>query len=265
MLKYRKILMVLLFSMFSNVALGDSSADENLQENLLQAYPTHIKSIDKNNVIWQDGYSMLFDDNIDSKTNEQKLNNPSLKDQLDVVYEVRSNPQVSYNPGRVRYNEFFTKMYGSSQDEVKDNLVEFIWMPETYNTRIKATKINGIAGKLEAIGKEFDSFPDDVKEFLYIADPSDVFIWRRIAGTDRMSIHSFAAAFDINYKRANYWRWDQDKGLDYHEYRNDVPLEIVKVFEKYGFIWGGAWHKYDTMHFEYRPELLVDKKKRKKM
>jgi hypothetical protein len=30
----------------------------------------------------------------------------------------------------------------------------------------------------------------------------------------------------------------------------------VRVFEKHGFIWGGAWYHYDTMHFEYRPELL---------
>src|SRR5262245_1812136 len=30
-------------------------------------------------------------------------------------------------------------------------------------------------------------------------------------------------------------------------------------FEKYGFIWGGHWYHYDTMHFEYRPELLAGK------
>jgi D-alanyl-D-alanine carboxypeptidase len=24
----------------------------------------------------------------------------------------------------------------------------------------------------------------------------------------------------------------------------------------YGFIWGGKWYHYDTMHFEYRPELM---------
>jgi hypothetical protein len=29
------------------------------------------------------------------------------------------------------------------------------------------------------------------------------------------------------------------------------------VFEKHGFIWGGKWYHYDTMHFEYRPELLL--------
>ena len=33
-------------------------------------------------------------------------------------------------------------------------------------------------------------------------------------------------------------------------------MEIVRIFEKHGFIWGGKWHHYDTMHFEYRPELV---------
>jgi hypothetical protein len=37
---------------------------------------------------------------------------------------------------------------------------------------------------------------------------------------------------------------------------NRIPLEIVAIFERHGFIWGGKWSHYDTMHFEYRPELL---------
>ena len=37
------------------------------------------------------------------------------------------------------------------------------------------------------------------------------------------------------------------------------PTEIVAIFEKHGFIWGGKWYHFDTMHFEFRPELLVDK------
>ena len=37
---------------------------------------------------------------------------------------------------------------------------------------------------------------------------------------------------------------------------NHIPLEIVAIFERHGFIWGGKWSHYDTMHFEYRPELL---------
>jgi hypothetical protein len=34
-----------------------------------------------------------------------------------------------------------------------------------------------------------------------------------------------------------------------------MPQEIIDIFERHGFIWGGKWYHYDTMHFEYRPEL----------
>ena len=39
-------------------------------------------------------------------------------------------------------------------------------------------------------------------------------------------------------------------------YRNRIPLEIVAVFEKHGFIWGGRWYHFDTMHFEYIASML---------
>ncbi len=43
-------------------------------------------------------------------------------------------------------------------------------------------------------------------------------------------------------------------------YKNEIPWEIVRIFEAHGFIWGGKWYHYDTMHFEYRPELLMTAK-----
>ena len=39
-------------------------------------------------------------------------------------------------------------------------------------------------------------------------------------------------------------------------WKNRYPQAIVDAFEAEGFIWGGRWYHYDTMHFEYRPELL---------
>jgi hypothetical protein len=34
-------------------------------------------------------------------------------------------------------------------------------------------------------------------------------------------------------------------------------LEIVEIFERHGFIWGGKWYHFDTFHFEYRPEIIA--------
>jgi len=39
-------------------------------------------------------------------------------------------------------------------------------------------------------------------------------------------------------------------------YHNSMAAEVIQAFERHGFIWGGRWYHYDTMHFEYRPELL---------
>ena len=82
---------------------------------------------------------------------------------------------------------------------------------------------------------------------------SGTFVWRNIAGTDRLSNHSFGTAIDINTKYSDYWKWNNNV-----TYINRIPIEIAEVFEKYGFIWGGKWYHYDTMHFEFRPELTAD-------
>ena len=36
-----------------------------------------------------------------------------------------------------------------------------------------------------------------------------------------------------------------------------VPETVVRAFEVQGFVWGGKWLFFDTMHFEYRPEILL--------
>ena len=80
------------------------------------------------------------------------------------------------------------------------------------------------------------------------------FAERNIAGTDRPSAHAFGIAVDIDVGRADYWRWRKPGTAA--GWRNRVPQAIVDAFEAENFIWGGRWYHYDTMHFEYRPELF---------
>ena len=79
------------------------------------------------------------------------------------------------------------------------------------------------------------------------------FAWRRIAGENRLSPHAFGIAFDISPGIATYWRWSK---LRPHPLQKSYPASIVAAFENEGFIWGGKWHEYDLMHFEYRPEII---------
>jgi len=91
----------------------------------------------------------------------------------------------------------------------------------------------------------------------YLVPSAGTYNCRRIAGTDRRSMHAYAAAIDINTAHTDYWMWSKPVDGRY-PYRNRIPQAIVDVFERHGFIWGGKWYHYDTMHFEYRPELLPE-------
>ena len=78
----------------------------------------------------------------------------------------------------------------------------------------------------------------------------------RHRGHRRLSAHGHGIAIDLALPRADYWRWDRTGADGRFVYKNRFPSEIVDVFERHGFIWGGRWYHFDTMHFEYRPELL---------
>lgn len=61
---------------------------------------------------------------------------------------------------------------------------------------------------------------------------------RFIAGTSKLSLHSFGIALDMNVpgnQRGTVGEFDR---------------EVVKIFKKWGFAWGGDWSYTDPMHFE---------------
>jgi hypothetical protein len=74
---------------------------------------------------------------------------------------------------------------------------------------------------------------------------------RTVKDTGNRSMHAWGAAIDLNTRFSDYWLWSPKA-----TYRNRIPVEIVEIFERHGFIWGSKWGHFDTMHFEFRPELL---------
>ena len=112
-------------------------------------------------------------------------------------------------------------------------------------------KVCGMRYTVEKKSDELDLKP-------YLVSIGGTFNWRPIKGTQRLSTHSYGIAIDINTNKSDYWQWNCNCTDEENKviYKNRIPQIIIDIFEKNGFIWGGKWYHYDTMHFEYRPELL---------
>jgi len=233
---------------------SDQFYKSNQQNKLLQAYPDHVALVEKNLITWKDGTQSIYDDG-KTKSIAELIENPDVEDQFHFKYTIGNNftilPEI--DPGRIRNEEFFKKMYGNTREEVEQNLVPISWLPTTLGKKLSVTAVNGVSDKLQQISNELETM---THLHQYLIDPGGTYNWRVISDTQRLSPHSFGIAIDINVSYADYWKWKVDQGGTI-EYINKIPFEIVEIFEKYGFIWGGKWYHFDTMHFEYRPELML--------
>ncbi|MBD5627143.1 MAG: M15 family metallopeptidase [Desulfovibrio sp.] len=151
------------------------------------------------------------------------------------------------SPGRVRPYGLLTALYGENRESVNAGLVSVPWQGRSVRLSASAAEALGrVARRLAPVLAERPALKPYLKS-------EGGFAWRRIAGEDRLSAHAFGIALDLNARLGPYWRWSR---LTPHPRQQDYPPEIVEAFEAEGFIWGGKWHEYDLMHFEYRPELL---------
>lgn len=263
MRKSRQIIVAVICALGLLSAAPLDSADTI--EVLIRAYPECLIPSDKpNTVLWKDGTEMPFDDGIQKTGFEDLLNRASLSDQMSIPYPrswPAGPPAGNADPGRVRNEAFFRKMYGDTREQVRSNLVSVDWFG---GTSVTFTSVNGAARALCAVREDLQKMPTEVQR--YVSKPIGTFHWRPIAGTRRLSMHSFGAAIDFQLPQGlhRYWKWDLAEVKDTPTYPasilEDATLkQIVELFERHGFIWGGKWFHYDTMHFEYRPELVMGK------
>jgi hypothetical protein len=196
-----------------------------------------------------DGGAIAWDDG-KKKTLDEKLEHPDVEDVFSMPYRIgpiRPVTAPDEDPGRVRLDALFKATYGATPETV--DVVDVIFLSQKLKVHRKvAPKFAAVEARLtEAVSKDAELGP-------YLQGIGGTFNWRNIAGTDRPSAHSWGVSMDINVKRSHYWRWSKDAAITW---KNEIPQAIVDAFEAQGFIWGGRWYHYDTMHFEYRPELLA--------
>ncbi len=222
---------------------------------LVAAYPDALGRHDGAFLYWKDGTPMAVGAPAPEKSFEQRLRHPTILDQFHQRYPAGAPvaaPAKDFDPGRFRNEAFFRKLYGDCRrGEVTAQLTSVRWFPK--GRTVKVTRLHGVAAQLAKVAAEINKLPESIKRAVYPV--AGTYACRTVLDTGLTSVHAYAAAIDLNQRVSDYWAW-QSKTRQQPRYRNRMPSEIVEIFERHGFIWGGRWYHYDTMHFEYRPELL---------
>jgi D-alanyl-D-alanine carboxypeptidase len=253
------VLLLIVTAPAVGLAQSETSAPTNAVSALIKAYPDFLARIEANDLVWKDGTRMRIDDGKGAKTFDALLDDPDIKDMFLMKYPLGEQglaPAVNFDPGRVRYAPLFKKMYGDCRTgDVMAKAVNVVWLPSKYGKNLKFSKINGAAAALQHVSDGLDKLP---QRFLaYLRPTQGTYNCRLVAGTNRESAHGLGIAIDIAAAHSHYWQWSKPDADGRFSYKNEIPWEIVEIFEKHGFIWGGKWYHYDTMHFEYRPEIIL--------
>jgi hypothetical protein len=224
--------------LFAALAASASAQEPKAYRCLAAAYPESVRGFHDGSVLLSDGTKLPWSDGR-LKTADQRIDDPDLADMFAVAYPAGAGEGVpADDPGRARVTALFEALYGK-----KPPLEEVAW----FGHKLPFNGRQGAAAALRRVASDLEKLPAPLRKFFTVT--SGTYNPRNIAGTNRPSAHSWAIAIDLDTANSDYWRWSG-------AYRNRIPLAIVRVFERHGFIWGGRWRHFDTMHFEYRPELL---------
>jgi hypothetical protein len=223
---------------------------------LVHAYPDAIARVEGGALVMRDGTKFPISDGRTSKSFNDLIEKPDIDDMFYAAYPAAATPRQpakNFDPGRVRFEPLFLAMYGDChKGEVTKRMRAVEWLPQHRGGKVMITSQNGVDRALAAVSRDLDKLPEALIK--YLRPTAGTYNCRAIAGSSARSMHAYAAALDVNVTYSAYWRWGGH--LDAPVWQSRIPFEIVEIFRHHGFIWGGYWYHFDTMHFEYRPELL---------
>lgn len=177
----------------------------------------------------------------------------------ELVSQIR-NMRADYAEWLPRPNYFFDALYRAHNRSEADERVKtilFLGYPVTVHYSI----LENLALVEQRIFEIARTDPQ-TKSWIDSINNLESWGWRDVAGTQARSFHSYGVAIDILPRspgsRAMYWQWAGPEWWNIpYERRYHPPVSVIKAFESYGFFWGGYWLFFDTMHFEYRPEIFI--------
>jgi D-alanyl-D-alanine carboxypeptidase-like protein len=224
---------------------------------IASSYPDMIASASADAIVWKDGSTMPLGAVREPDAIDAIIRAASVAEQFLFAYPLAPWSAESLpvdDPGRIRSRAFFAMMYGDCRrGEVQRRLKTVVWLPHTARQRIQITAVNRLDRIVAKISDEIEMLP--LEERLVAGHLAGSFVCRPISGTAQASMHAYGAALDLKASVGRYWRWS---GLSASARRQQrVPQSVIAIFERNGFIWGGKWLHVDSIHFEYRPELIA--------
>ena len=229
-------------------------------DKLVRSYPDWIAAVDDDAVILRNGTRLPISDHRTDNLLDELIEHPDIDDMFYVSTRQQPRPRrrgrisTPAARGTPRSSPPCTAIAGNNDVAAKLKTIE--WLPAHHGGKAAITATGTASNQaLAAVSRALDRLPSDFMKFLI--PTAGTYNCRSVAGSSVRSMHAYGAAIDLNVTYADYWRWAQGRERADME-KPHSGRDRRRDFEQQGFIWGGHWYHFDTMHFEYRPELLPD-------
>ena len=185
-----------------------------------------------------------------------------------IVRDAKQPAQETFLPVGVQFPDrpepdFLEHLFGSTESQIRRHGVsaEFLDHKVFVNTFcLEALR------QVDQDIRQAAAVDTGVAEWMEELDIVYSFIDKEISGSGSRSHHAWGLAIDLvptSYEgKQVYWRWSRVfNRQSWHRIplaqRWSPPRAVIEAFERHGFVWGGKWAHFDTIHFEYRPEILA--------
>lgn len=188
-----------------------------------------------------------------------------LADRYDSIfykYRTGSLRQIpSYQEMPHRAPDFFYALFGKKETDIRKHCRTIRFLGRSvFMNRFCIPALQSVEKDIKVLARH----DKEVAQYIHNLSIAYSFKQKQVIGSENLSFHSFGLALDLvpkSYRgKQVYWRWSKVFRKDWYRIplrqRWAPPKAVIDIFEKNGFVWGGKWCHFDTIHFEYRPEII---------